>query len=607
MPIRSSNHSFRLLATLAVAGLSLVVASATAHAAPRVTNGTKVDRAAFDARWSSIVSVQQGGYLRSYMGAAVPDRSLHQCGGTLIAPDLVVTAAHCVGTSARNFTNVGITVLANTLRLSGTSKTRYGVVVGVSEVVVHPSYRVSEGANAIPIGLDIALLKLDRAVPGAHPMAIIGAGERAAWGGGNGLPVGAAVAGWGSTIATERDSFDFRTFDEYERYMAAMAPQELRQASLPLLPDRLCGSTDSFLGDDAPNFEPETMLCGGAPDTKRGMASDRVGSCQGDSGGPLAVTGTDGAPRLAGIVSWGPDVNGPCDRGSVYTRVDAARDWIAATAAAIDAEPTPAAATDLHARLTAQGGVSTTFAPPATATKVRLLRETSLIDAFSIAGQASLLPVSMRRALAHVAIYEPLASAGPMVERLGAAGLAPARAGASHRLRLRLEVEDALGRSAMGPVVIVQPRIDQRRPSAPSAPRVFAHRYGVPFVRWSDARDNDCVASYLLQVRDVRFSRTWQTVGYRRPVSCPGTQRDSFNSSEADPVWPLYSLYPGRNQIRVVAIDRAGNARASRVSVVHTKQYVPDPTSPCNGFSQGSWATVGRVVACASYSQVSID
>ena len=73
----------------------------------------------------------------------------HSCGGTLIAPDAVVTAAHCVDGSIANQTSIVI----NRANLQSSD----GEEHKVSEIISHPEY------NFFSNDADIAILKLETA------------------------------------------------------------------------------------------------------------------------------------------------------------------------------------------------------------------------------------------------------------------------------------------------------------------------------------------------------------------------------------------------------------------------------------------------------------
>ncbi|MFN9068718.1 MAG: trypsin-like serine protease, partial [Bdellovibrionales bacterium] len=61
-----------------------------------------------------------------------------------------------------------------------------------------------------------------------------------------------------------------------------------------------------------------------------GKAQGGIDTCQGDSGGPLFIRGSQGAPLLVGVTSWGEGCARPNKYG-VYARVSAGFDWIQST------------------------------------------------------------------------------------------------------------------------------------------------------------------------------------------------------------------------------------------------------------------------------------
>ena len=225
--------------------------------------------------------------------AALFDDGTWICGSSLIAPDTILTAAHCVE-DVKSANKITFEIGGNPIGDPANERRT------ATSITVHPQWDPDTSRY------DVAIAKLD-SPSSKTPVSLAGPLQADLWDAGS----PARVIGYG--MPTDPTGLLFET-------------------DIPMVAD---GNPDDFVGSVDPTTcaggnlltaeDLETMVCAG----ELYGAKD---SCFGDSGGPLLVpsSGDFGATLLqVGVVSWGYACGAPTKYG-VYSRVadDPLNSWV---------------------------------------------------------------------------------------------------------------------------------------------------------------------------------------------------------------------------------------------------------------------------------------
>ncbi|MCU1684296.1 MAG: trypsin-like serine protease [Amycolatopsis sp.] len=258
------------LLAVAAAGLLVCLVVGTqpsAVAQPRIVGGTAADQP-----YPFMVS------LHSTSGKLF-------CAGSLVAPDWVVTAGHCVQGKNPN---------TLTARINSNDNTQGGEEASVAQLVVNPAF---DPTAALPGG-DIGLIRLAAPVAAA-PITV---GTVTAPG------TATRVLGWGQTCPTPSCGKVSVLLQQLDTHLVAAT-----------------GCTAAF--------DPKDELCTDNPGGKSG-------SCYGDSGGPEIVQ-VEGQWQVLGVTSRPGNGDATCATApSIYTSVVAYAAWITSIIAPVTT-PTP--------------------------------------------------------------------------------------------------------------------------------------------------------------------------------------------------------------------------------------------------------------------------
>jgi trypsin len=204
------------------------------------------------------------------------------CAGTLVAADMVLTAAHCQGSPFSNRVLLNSLTAYDDIRAGRASMPAGAIAVKTDSQTPHPDYNNNSEEN------DYMIVKLQSAVPNAQVVTLN-------FDGGFPLPnQELRVIGVGTTS------------------QGGSASDFLLHVDVDYVSNSDC---NSYYGQGSINGD--VMICAG-------VVAGGKDSCQGDSGGPLFDEDTR---KQVGVVSWGYGCADP-DFPGVYSRLSGAEEWI---------------------------------------------------------------------------------------------------------------------------------------------------------------------------------------------------------------------------------------------------------------------------------------
>ncbi|XP_071120559.1 chymotrypsinogen A-like [Mytilus edulis] len=251
----------------------LYMATVTTAASIKIVNGDNADIE--DHPWMVSLQIRNGGV-----------NFTHECGGTIIDKNWVLTAGHCnIIFPPHKAKNMQIA--------AGSSfKSQMKEIIPVKKYYIHESF--DTGKNFLQN--DLMLLELQKPLTFGSTINKIDLDTNV---GHNYTGEVCTITGWGDKDAARRGNF----------------PDRLQVHSMPVVTTEYCRSTWTLFWK-YPLF-PEAywnkLIC---------LQDNDKDSCQADSGGPVVCSN-----KLVGALSFGST---PCDgrRPSVHTRISAFLDWI---------------------------------------------------------------------------------------------------------------------------------------------------------------------------------------------------------------------------------------------------------------------------------------
>ncbi len=305
-----TGRSRLVLALLLVLGLLLPAAAASGQATPPTATDDDTEIVGGQPADSGEYPYQVGLLRRSE-----PNRFNAQfCGGSLISPDTVLTAAHCL----EDMTAGQIDVLVGTHTLAPDGG---GARLPARRIRSHPAFDPDTYANDVGV-VQLGVERPEEVVP------TVQTGQADLWDPGT---IG-TVTGWGNRSAN-----------------GSSFPSALYEVEVPIRTDADCANAYRNF-----TYIVNQMLCAGE-------LSGGQDSCQGDSGGPFVVPDGGSGWIQVGVVSWGVGC-GRANFPGVYTRLANYTGFINPY---LDPDSAPNRVTNVAAQRVSANAFRITWRPPA--------------------------------------------------------------------------------------------------------------------------------------------------------------------------------------------------------------------------------------------------
>ena len=220
-------------------------------------------------------------HFRAYQASIQSSDGYHLCGGSIVAKNLILTAAHCLEGVDGESPNLQVRVGAHSLT-DGSGQA----------IKVAKTYTNLEYPN---LAKDIAILKLEQEITDSNAK-VIQLADQAFFDANINNGTNLVVSGWGALT------------------QGGHSPDKLMEVTVPYVSNDICNSSAAYDGQIQ-----ATEMCAG-------FQAGGKDSCQGDSGGPLVYQNNNHFVQV-GVVSWG-DGCAVENKYGVYGDVAKLRSWI---------------------------------------------------------------------------------------------------------------------------------------------------------------------------------------------------------------------------------------------------------------------------------------